>query len=238
MQPHLPAKPKQSGFSATVVLLVVVVGAIAIIGLLLYQHRKPTTNNTATTNTQTTTRQQNTISTQPAPDPYAGWKSYCDTFYHYCFKYPSDWTLTVNSMPKAYCDTGGVELTDSAKTVYIDYNNNDPSDNGPRPFYPVSITTTTDQALSIVGGYLPSSNATPLYQTLDSSILKTYPLTVGQQSQFPIHNKFTDPNTGSHTCRGSLTADTPSATNNPQAWFNTDAAKTSLLILKSLSYRP
>ena len=229
---------KQSGFGHIEILLaVVVVGAIAIIGLLLYQHRKPTTNSTATTNaSQSAGQQQKTVSTNPAPDPYAGWKSYCDTFYHYCFKYPSDWTLSVNSTPKTNCEAGNVGLTDPAKTVFVSYTNDDPHDNGPAPFYPVSITTTADQALSIVGGYIPGSNTEPLYQTMDSSILKTYPLTVGQQSQFPFHDKFTDPNTDG--CKGSFTGSASSSSNNPQAWFNTDAAKTSLLIVKSLSYQP
>ena len=243
----------QSGFGTVEILLVVlVVAALAATGLVVYQRHK--TNNAkdraAANQTQTTTQPQNTTSTQPAqPDVYANWKTYCDSIYRYCFKYPQDWTFSANTAAKLG-DTGGATLSNPANTIQVVYTNAYTQDSGVQSFMPISLDkpTAANQDLTIVGGYIPTSgdnglagNNIPGYKVVDTSLLNKYPLTVGTESQFPTNPSFTDKNTGTLSRQGEFKVK-PSVTINSldetHAWFSNSDVKTSLLILKSFYFKP
>lgn len=99
MQSRQPT-PKQSGFSAIEALLVVfVIAALTVTGLVVYPHHKPSSakNSAATSQTQTSTQPQNMVTTQPAPDPYAGWQTYSNP--NVSLKYPSGWTVSIGRGP-------------------------------------------------------------------------------------------------------------------------------------------
>jgi hypothetical protein len=113
-------------------------------------------------------------------------------------------------------------------------------------FNTVDITTptTSNQGLSIVGGYTASSGLAgaylPAYEVTDSSTLTSYPLTKGQASQFPNNPKFTDKNTGQSTYYGTLRLRPIPAVNtvvDAQAWFSNADTKTGLLILESVYHQ-
>lgn len=90
----MPSGKSDQGFGAIVALLVVIVVAVlAVLGFVVYQHTQPSTANNSAAATSSTARPA--IKTDiPAPDPYAGWKTYIlpedNTI---SFKYPSDWTV-------------------------------------------------------------------------------------------------------------------------------------------------
>jgi hypothetical protein len=235
-------RDRQTGFGAVViVLVVVVVGVIIATGALVYQRQRASLSG-ITANTTQPTGQHQSSQQQTTSDVYASWKTYCDSVYHYCFKYPQDWTLTVNSTPTTYCESGQVSLAAPSNTAGVSYTNDDPHDAGVLTYYPVSVTAVpaANQAVSIVGGYLTADNR-PQYQIVDNATLAAYALAIGQPAPFLNNAMFTDKDTGTHTCLGSLRAGPftriASATD-AQAWFNTGDAKTSLLILKSFSYQP
>lgn len=231
-------------------LVVLVFGGVVMSGILVYRQYQngTTTSKTDATNTKQTTGQQGNTTTSPT-DAYAGWQSYCDTVYHYCFKYPRGWTLTTTAAAKLG-DTGGASLANPAKTLQVSYSNAYTQDSGVRDFMTVSLDKlpAAHQDLTIVGGYIPTSgdnglvgNNVPGYRVVDSSLLATYPLAVGTVSQFPSNPSFTDQPTGTVSRAGAFVAK-PAVTihslDETHAWFSSSDVKTSLLILKSFAYQP
>jgi hypothetical protein len=80
----------------------------------------------------------------------------------------------------------------------------------------------------------------PSYRVVDTSFLSTYSLTTGQQAQFPSNPRFTDGNTGSSSYDGALVSKPAVSINtvtDAQTWLSNADAKTSLLILESLTYQ-
>lgn len=222
------------GFGLIEVLIIVVVLVVVAGGGVLLYHKDHKTKAPVSTSAKTNTSSQSTKAgtadkTATTADPYAGWQSQCDATYHYCFKYPSDWTS----------DNGA--LLSPSKTVQVTYQNPDNRDGGRITFTPSYIQklSSANQDLTVVGGYYPTSgvvgNYAPLYAVVDSSILTTYPLTVGTQAQFVNNPIFTDAGVSSATS-GALTAKPAVSINtasDAQAWLNSADAKTSLQILQS-----
>lgn len=100
MHLHRQTIRNQSGFSVVEFLLVVlVVAALAATGFVVYRRYKPSSakNSAVTSTIQTTTQPMSTGTTQPAPDPYAGWQTFSDS--QVSFRYPSDWTVENNGDP-------------------------------------------------------------------------------------------------------------------------------------------
>ena len=85
----------EHGFSGIEALLIVlVIAALTAVGLVVYQRHKPSRakNSTAANQTQSTTQSQNTATSRPGPDPYAGWQTYSNS--DVSLKYPSEWTVS------------------------------------------------------------------------------------------------------------------------------------------------
>jgi hypothetical protein len=215
------------GVLAVVLVLVVIVGG----GFLVKDHKtKAPVSSSATSRTTSKTSKSSTTATA---DPYAGWQSQCDPTYHYCFKYPSNWTT----------DNG--ELLSPSKTVVVNYQNPDNRDGGRITFTPsyVSKLARANQDVTIVGGYYPTSGAVgnyaPLYSVVDSSILTTFPLAVGTQATFVNNPIFTDTSASTATY-GAFVASPAVSINtvsDAQAWLNSADAKTSRQILQSFDYQ-
>jgi hypothetical protein len=225
-----------NGFGLLVLLIIMV--ALILVGCagayVYHQDHKTKTTTASTVSSKSSTKTGNQTTTAQT-DPYAGWKSYCDTTYHYCFKYPTDWTF----------DAG--ELVSPSKMVKVDYQNPDNRDGGPLTFTPTYIQklTSANQDLTVVGGYYPTTTAmgsviAPIYSITDSSQLTTSPLKVDTQGQYVGNPIFTDAG-ASTTTYGAMTA-TPDAasiktTVDAQTWLDSADAKTSLQILQSFYYQ-
>jgi hypothetical protein len=164
-----------------------------------------------------------------ATDPYAGWKTYTDTAHHYSFKYPSDWTISTTSAQ--------VMLLNTSESIEVDYLYSDPHDSGITSFTPVSIGDMTDASLGlkVVGGLY--DGVSPEYNVIDPSLLKSYPLTIGQPSQFIVNPHFSDDHVTNGMTTGTFRARSAVSGAKTAAWFSTPDAKTSLLILESLRYQ-
>jgi hypothetical protein len=224
-------RQNNKGFGAIellLILLVVVVlaGAGWYVWMRENKAKTPTTGNTSTTNKTS----QNGTTPQSKPDPYAGWKTYADTQHHYTFKYPAAWSINTSSSEQ-------VTLLNTSKSIEVDYLYVDPHTNGPTSFTAVSIDGLSDttQALRVVGGLY--GGVTPEYNVVDSTLLSTYPLTIGQSSQFLAYPHFTDTHVANGTKSGTLRAKSTNSDGQTSAWFSGADAKTSLLILRSFAYQ-
>lgn len=226
-------KTNVNGFAIIELLIIIaVVLVLGVVGVLVYnQQHKPKADTTSTSSsTSDKSKASTSTSKQTATDPYAGWKSYCDTDNHYCFKYPTDWTFN------------GGKVLNPSNTVQVVYTNPDTRDGGPLPFTTsyVGKLEAANQDVSAVGGYYTmGSNYSPTYVVADSSLLTTYSLTVGQQGQFIGNASFANEGTD---FRGQLVS-YPTVSNASfstlaaaQDWLNSADAKISLQILQSLSY--
>lgn len=237
-------KLNTKGLGLIGVLVVIVVLVIAAgTGAYIYHqdHKIKVATSTGSKTTSSTSKSGSGSST--AANPYAGWKTYCDSVYGYCFKYPNDWILSTNSTPTEIGGTGQVEVANPTNTVDVSYANAFVKDSNSISLTTTYISklTTANEDLTIVGGYSPAvglvGNYLSSYHVVDSSFLTSYPLTVGQTSQFPSNPAFTDQSTGVGSYQGSLTVEAGFNTQaQAQAWFSTPDVKTSLLILESLYY--
>ena len=232
------------GILLILLVLVVVAGSGVYVWHRDHKAKKPVSSQATTTASTTGSSKSDSSSSTAAPaDPHAGWKSYCDTTYHYCFKYPTDWTLTVQLAAQQPCDAGQVTIANADGTVDVSYQNDNNDDGNLSAITPTSVeaSNSANQGVTVLGSYLSAtgSNYLPSYTVIDSSLLTTYPLTVGTSTQFPEPAEFTDQGTGTMSCTGSFTS-TPAqpvgTLDDAKAWFTTADAKTSLLILKSFYY--
>ena len=227
------------GFSLIeTMLIIVVVAAIGFGGWYIW-HTKTTSNNTsAQTKISTANTNKSTDKTIPT-DPYAGWNTSCD-IYHYCFKYPKDWTQSTVVTAKQPCDAGGIGLTSPDGKVSLSYlNDNNKDSGGLVGSYTITNTYVLNikgQSLTIVGGYATSDgNQYPSYNLIDTPS-SANPLVVGRTADLAA--TITDQGTGSFKCIGSLNVapTTPLNASDAKNWFTTTNAQTSLKILKSFYY--
>jgi hypothetical protein len=224
---HASSPHNQKGFGTLELLLVLlVVVVLGAAGWYVWQREQRTTNSTNSSSTSS-----GHPVPPPTPDPYKGWLTYTDSQQHYSFKYPaSGWTLTGS--------TDSVSVRNAANTALVSYNNPFVKDSSTTSFYAADIEPVTGiSSMKVVGGAL-TANLLPTNWVVDASTLTTYPLTVGQASNFTTAARFT--NSGSSDS-GQLTAfpvgKVFTSTDQVKAWFSTDDAKTALLILQSLTYQ-
>ncbi|HSX35391.1 MAG TPA: hypothetical protein VLH84_00480 [Patescibacteria group bacterium] len=236
-------KRNQKGFGAIGILVIVVV-ALAGFGGWYVWHKSgdqaaqtPVTQSSSKKTAETPVR-----ATQTPVDSYVGWKTYCDNVYHYCFRYPSDWSLGGSTVAAGFCDVGEAAVFRPDDNAAVSYTNANNKDGSAPAFTTVSIDkpVAANQDLTIVGGYFYYNNSGKyfaVYDVVDTSTLTSYPLTVGQASPFPQTPRFTDLGTGTQRCTGSLFAQSVfSDAASAKAWFASSDAKTSLQILKSFYY--
>lgn len=227
-------KKNQKGFATPVIIAVIVVIAIIVAGVLVYRHDH---NKSKTINSNTTTPASTGTHTPQVSNPYAGWKIYCDTTYKYCFRYPSTWMLASTSSQ--------VTVTDPSQDVEVDYINAYSKDSSPIAFTPTSINklSSANEDVTVVGGYSPGGGLAgayvPSYHVVDSSVLSTYPLTIGESSQFPNNPSFTDKGISGTYSGAFLARPTTSinTTSDARGWLNGSNGQTSLQILKSFYYQ-
>jgi hypothetical protein len=249
----MPKQLKSNGFGlVSAFIVIVVIAAIGLSGWAVYRHEHKTktvvaTKTVATSKTNQTSSTKKTT-TQPPANPYAGWKTYCDTLYHYCFQYPTTWQLSVNSTAQSIGSLGQVTLLSPTKAVSIAYTNAFTKDSNSVNFMPTTISklTAANQAVTLVGGYIPTSgdngiagNNIPEYLVVDSSFLTTYPLTIGQLGQFPSNPNFSDQYAADARYNGSLVAKPAIVINTvtqSETWLDSADAKTGVQILESFYY--
>lgn len=238
-------KLDRKGFSIIELLVaVIVVAAIAACGWLAWRHthdKKKSSGSTSTSSQQE--KSSSTSDSSSTANVYAGWKSYCDTTYKYCFKYPSTWQLAIETVPQEPCDAGQIDITSPDGAVDVSYQNDNNHDGNPAAITPTSIEkmANANQPLTIVGSYFSDgTNKTPSYAVVDSSLLTSNPLAVGSSAQFPEQAEFTDKTSGTTSCAGSFASMPNQPVNTAagaQAWFATSDAKTGLRILESFYYQ-
>lgn len=228
-------KNNQEGFSAVeVVLVVVVVALIGIVGWLIYKNQ----HKTARTSTATSS------TTKPAPtaNPYAGWKSYCDSMSKTCLHYPSNWT------EQAGLGNQGAVITSPDSTISLYENPNPGNCANSQPgeinrFYVNSVDKVTSSSLSleVVGGYFynqlnGSPRYNPYYILTSTDNVNKYNLKVGSTVNFP--DAWTCYNygviSGGASSQPAGSNEYNSTTQAASSWFSTSDAKTSLKILQSV----
>lgn len=222
-------KKNQKGFAVLEgLLIVIIVGLIGFVGWYIW-------HNSATKSPSSST-------TTVLSNPYAGWKSYCDTKTNGCFKYPANWSIDPETSNTSSDDFVYLSISNPSKSVLVSYSSpySNPEKAGPGQFYAAAIEPlAASSSLKVVGGMFTVNN-TPAYEIVNNSQLKTYPLSIGDTSDFEwANNGFT--NKGS-TTESQLNAvdNALGSTKEPEqakAWFKSEDAKTSLLILKSFYYK-
>jgi Tfp pilus assembly major pilin PilA len=236
------------GFGLVETLLVIVVIAVIGVGGWAVYHNGHKAKTASATSSTTVSKGGNTKANSKTTNPYTDWKTYCDSVYGYCFKYPTTWTVTSNNAATSVGSEGGISLMSPSKTVQVSYSNASVKDSNAVSFMTTAITKldTTSQDLTLVGGYIPTSgnnglagNDIPSYQVVDASILGQFPLTVDKTSQFPSNPTFTDQNTADKGYDGALVSKPVSTINSVQqaeTWLSSIDSKTSMQILESLYY--
>ncbi|PJE65363.1 hypothetical protein COU91_01980 [Candidatus Saccharibacteria bacterium CG10_big_fil_rev_8_21_14_0_10_47_8] len=167
-------KKNQKGFSFVEVMLVLIfITLVGFVGWYVWHSNdKDKTDKTTSSASRPTTAKNDT-----AVDPYAGWKTYCDTETNGCFKYPADWAL--DSGPSI-----NTQVLSPEKKVKVVYSTNYDCFCGPDSFYSASVDSlvTANSSLKVVGGYYTKSNG-PIYYLVDSSLVKQYALAAGKTSE-------------------------------------------------------
>lgn len=228
-------KNKTNGFSAVeVVLVLVIIGVIGIVGWVVYknQHKTTTASVAVTTNTKATT--------QPAVDPYAGWKSYCSKA-GACFKYPADWNPVTNGPGGP--EPGNFKNPQQTLKIVSGATNSAAALTDPAVWYTGKIESlsTVNNKYKVWGGYLAAAGVyVPQYAVVDASLVGSNGLAVGQTKST------TDDTYISYTINGGtqhyslvVFALSNSGFNKSRAdaWFNSGDAKTALQIVQSLTFK-
>jgi hypothetical protein len=237
------------GFGLIGVLVIILVLALAGgAGIYVYHknHKAKATTTTVATgkkNSGSSSKADDGSTSTGKADPYAGWKTSCDSAYHYCFRYPTGWTISGSTSSKAG-ESGQVTVLNPAKTLQVSYVNSYTQDSGVVDFNTTALTklTSASEDLTVVGGYYATSgvvgNFAPSYRVVDSSLLDTYPLTVGKASQFPSNPRFTDKAASTYSGSFALTPATSiNTTSERDAWLSGSDTKTGVKILESLYYK-
>jgi Tfp pilus assembly protein PilE len=218
----------ESGFS--VVELAVVVLIVAVIGGIGYAVHH---NNHKNTDVSETLKKSATVA-----NPYAGWKTFCDSANYYCFQYPANWKFTNQNSP----DSTSAVITNPSDTASVSYNNAVNGDSLAASGFHANLIyqfAKPNNNLTIIGGYFTAQTnreQKPLYAVIDSSYLTSNPLIVGNIGQLSSI-MFTDSSdTNSNGTMQLTAADSGGLLPSGQVniWLNAKDTQTGLLILKSL----
>lgn len=175
-----------------VLLVIIIVGLVALIGVYIWKAKHLNVFNPGPD--PTTSRA--TIS--KVNDPYAGWKTYCDSVTNGCFMYPPDWRdvgpLQSSALRVFGQNPGG--------TLSLEYSEPVTGRDGLGDFYTNSIDVVSaarNPALKVIGGYYTVSNM-PGYYLVDLSLMQQLHLSRGQISSV-------DSKTGLYFSKGTTKAE-------------------------------
>lgn len=220
------SKRVQSGFGVVeVVIVVVILAAIGFTGWYVWQAQNRSSGQ------QPSTNEPAPVQNPQATDPYEGWKTYCDDAAKACFKYPTEWALT----PSTGDGWVSAQVENPNRTIAVSYTGPDTRDGRVMPFYADGVydLAKADSRFKVVGGFTPgTTNSLPKIIISDSSLLTKYPLKAGEQADFVNTARFTD----ARNISASLTAYPTSKVftdNEAKVWFDSEDAKSGLLVLES-----
>ena len=207
------------GFGVVEVLVAIVVIAVLGFGGWLVWH------NHQSKKIVDTTKSQASKATKIAPvDPYAGWKTYCDTANAKgCFKYPNDW---VDSQ------YGGYE--NSTQTAYIDFSGYNNKDQASNSAYVAQVADVNDTSLNlkIIGSVY---NNVPSYAIFNASDVTT--LKAGEDATIVTVNPEFQRNPGEDmsfmATPGFNGIKAITTLDQAKAWFSSPEAQASLKVLES-----
>src|SRR5258708_14984525 len=186
----VPVAPKMKWLSAGIVALAVIAVVAVSFSIYLTQQNRQLSSSVNDKNVQMATLQKQQAPQTPTPvaDPYAGWKTYCDTVEKTCFKYPADWTLD----PSNKNGIVSVTVENSTKSLVGSYTNYDTRDSAQAPYYVAALEgrSTINVSYKALGGFVASAaTVSPQYKVVDST--PTTGLIVGQQASVANTARFT-----------------------------------------------
>lgn len=222
------SRKESGGFSVIEALIALVV--IAVIGLggwMVWRHSHQQ-KKAAATKTAAPSADKKTSDMQSA-DPYAGWKSYCDTELKACYKYPNDWVRSQyggwqNAADTAYFNLVGSNKDQATDDVYI---------------AAIEDLANTGEGLKVVG--FVKGNI-PTYVVYEESVVSGQHLAVGQTVQLvTVNPTFSGKGVGKDLtfsatpgAKGIAAITTPEQA---KSWFATPEARQCLRILQSFNYQ-
>lgn len=228
----------ESGFSVIeAFLILIIVALVGGVSFVVYKDNHKINTAAAITTTATTS----TVQT----NPYAGWKTFCDSNFNYCFKYPADWTLTNYS-------GNYVTVVNPAKSVYVSYDDPFEGDGQAVTYYTYGVydIATSDTGLKVISGY-QVNNTGLIYPEDDifntSQLQSPNQFVAGKESQSALPSVFSPENnknafvqfTANPIDTSKATAQVPlpgkgfATTDQAKSWFTSNDGKTSLLIMRS-----
>lgn len=226
-------KKSQKGFAVVEGLLIlVIVGLIGFVGWYVWHNRATKTTNSPATSTSAIVEQKTTpTATKPAVDPYAGWKTYCDSTINGCFRYPADWAdIGAGTDVKALG-------TNKDETIVLEYAEPVNGNGGLGDFLTKSIDslTTTDTTYKVVGGYYTIGNI-PGYNLADTSLTQQLGLSVGKTTKISNNDLYFTKNSSkatlvAHYDNTSGSSSIAASVANP--WFTSTDGKIALKIVQS-----
>lgn len=170
-------KLNQQGVAATfIILILILLLAIGGVGYYVWKQRNEAKSAGDTTPSQPRTSEKKEEE-KPAPDPYAGWKTYCGYNTNGCFRYPSEWRDVVPT------NSGLAISQNKGETLTLEYTEPASGKEGLGVFYTSSTgqLAKENNSYKVVGGYYTVSNV-PGYNLVDASLVSQFGLAAGKTS--------------------------------------------------------
>lgn len=233
-------KTNQKGFSVIEGLLIlVIVGLIGGIGWYVWQSNKSTGKNQSASNSSNSSgaqQKKEAPAQQEQADPYAGWKTYCDSMTNGCFRYPSDWD-DVRPLNDPAVKAAGQNKTTTVNLEYKEPAN----ESGLGSFVTKGVNTlaVNNSTLKVVGGYYTASNI-PGYNVVDASLVQRFNLAEGKTSDVgTVGLYFTKSSVKAELLvhLNNKTGNPTISTSQANDWFNSSDGKIALLIVQSFYFK-
>ena len=172
-----------------------------------------------------------------ANNPFAGWKTFCDTVGGACFRYPpKDWVITGTSSASKTQEA----LDNATKTAVVQYENPYTADSQDQVYYISEIQDLRVKSLKLkIVGRVQGN--TPTYVVVDAAYVSANHIAAGKTISFANNARFSS--VARDVKSQFIAMPTGAAQNNIKntdqavAWFKTDDGKNTLAILQSLYYQ-